>query len=318
MTTVAAVTLVAAVAAFVSYRHMRGVAVGHGEDSMTAAVLPFSVDGLIVAASMTMLADRRAGRRRSGLSYALLTLGACASLAANVLHAEPTLTARVIAAWPPLALLGSYELLMRQIHPTDPAARRQARAFTGVQAPHRADAGGSGIPNPRAEQSTVERSPLFLAPAPVPTPAPTDAIDLADLADLADITDSADLADLIELPGGHRAGMHEVGAEDAEDTADLPDTAAQSSGPQSPGLDATGKRDAIIHALEQTGGSASHASALLAARGISVSKSWVYQVRKETHFADVDTGPLAVPLRHPVRLGRGLGRGLTPDLPRGS
>ncbi len=117
------VVAVAVVAAFVSYRHMRGVAMAHGEDPMTAAVLPFSVDGLIVAASMAMLAERRAGRNRSWLSYVLLALGACASLLANVLHAEPTFTARIIAGWPPLALLGSYELLMRQIHPT---ARRSA------------------------------------------------------------------------------------------------------------------------------------------------------------------------------------------------
>ncbi|WP_250285943.1 DUF2637 domain-containing protein, partial [Frankia sp. CiP1_Cm_nod2] len=115
-TTIVAVVAVAAVAAFVSYRHMRGVALEQGEDRLAATVIPFSVDGLIVAASMTMLRDRRAGRPRSWLSYTLLTLGACASLAANVMHAEPTLAARIIAGWPPLALLGSYELLMRQIH----------------------------------------------------------------------------------------------------------------------------------------------------------------------------------------------------------
>ncbi|MDT3446429.1 DUF2637 domain-containing protein [Pseudofrankia sp. BMG5.37] len=118
LATVAAVLTVAGIAAAVSYRHMRGVALGHGEDHVAAAIIPVSVDGLIVAASMTLLADSRAGRRRSWLPYALLILGSAASLAANVMHAEPDLAARVIAAWPPVALIGGYELLMSQIRAT--------------------------------------------------------------------------------------------------------------------------------------------------------------------------------------------------------
>ncbi|SBW23119.1 hypothetical protein FDG2_3596 [Candidatus Protofrankia californiensis] len=54
-------------------------------------------------------------------------------------------------------------------------------------------------------------------------------------------------------------------------------------------LDAAGKRDAIVRALEQTGGAATEAVALLAAQGVKVSRSWVYQVRKDTHHGDVDT-----------------------------
>ncbi|WP_238438619.1 DUF2637 domain-containing protein, partial [Frankia nepalensis] len=118
LATVASVLAVAGIAATVSYRHMRGVALEHGEDPIAAAIIPISVDGLIVAASLTLLADSRAGRRRTWLPYTLLVLGSAASLAANVMHAEPTLAARVIAAWPPLALIGAYELLMRQIRAT--------------------------------------------------------------------------------------------------------------------------------------------------------------------------------------------------------
>lgn len=36
-------------------------------------------------------------------------------LAANVAAAEPSVIARVITAWPSFALIGSYELLMRQV-----------------------------------------------------------------------------------------------------------------------------------------------------------------------------------------------------------
>jgi len=146
--TVAAVLTVAGIAAVVSYRHMRGVALDHGEDPIAAAIIPISVDGLIVAASMALLADSRAGRRRTWLPYLLLALGSAASLAANVMHAQPDLAARVIAAWPSAALIGSYELLMGQIRattrrvPTDRARRfpthhsPQARAERGL-----ADAG---------------------------------------------------------------------------------------------------------------------------------------------------------------------------------
>lgn len=42
-----------------------------------------------------------------------LTLGVAASIAANVLHAEPTIKARVISAWAPVALLVTIELIAR-------------------------------------------------------------------------------------------------------------------------------------------------------------------------------------------------------------
>ncbi|MCZ7421172.1 DUF2637 domain-containing protein [Verrucosispora sp. WMMA2121] len=44
---------------------------------------------------------------------AVLALGVAASIAANVLHARPNLISQVIAAWPPLALLLTVELISR-------------------------------------------------------------------------------------------------------------------------------------------------------------------------------------------------------------
>ncbi|WP_338044195.1 DUF2637 domain-containing protein [Micromonospora tulbaghiae] len=43
----------------------------------------------------------------------MLTLGVAASIAANVLHARPNLISQLIAAWPPLALLLTVELISR-------------------------------------------------------------------------------------------------------------------------------------------------------------------------------------------------------------
>jgi len=111
--TTAAVVAVAGVAAIASYEHMRALASVAGE-SWRAWLLPISVDGLAVAASMTMLVRRRAGQRAGLLPWAALLFGLGASLAANVAAAEPTVVGRLVAAWPPVGLLLSYELLMQQ------------------------------------------------------------------------------------------------------------------------------------------------------------------------------------------------------------
>jgi hypothetical protein len=121
--TTAAVLSVALVAAVASYEHMRALAETAGE-GWRSWLLPISVDGLAVAASMTMLVRRRAGEKSGALAWTALLLGLGASLAANVAAAEPTVVGRLVAAWPPVGLLLSYELLLQQI---------KARGGAGVQ-----------------------------------------------------------------------------------------------------------------------------------------------------------------------------------------
>jgi hypothetical protein len=108
-----AVLAVAGVAAVASYEHMRALAEMAGE-GWRAWLLPVSVDGLAVAASMTMLVRRRAADRAGMLPWVALLLGLGASLAANVAAAEPTVVGRLVAAWPPVGLLLSYELFLQQ------------------------------------------------------------------------------------------------------------------------------------------------------------------------------------------------------------
>jgi Protein of unknown function (DUF2637) len=55
------VALLALIAGTVSYMHM--LVARHGQLGWVAALTPFSVDGMIVAASTTLLADSRTGRR---------------------------------------------------------------------------------------------------------------------------------------------------------------------------------------------------------------------------------------------------------------
>ena len=114
-TTIGCVGLLALIAGTVSYLHMHLLVARHGQPGWVAALTPFSVDGMIVAALTTLLAESRSGRRGGVLSWALLVAGSIASLAANVAVAEPTLIGRVIAAWPSFALTASYELLTRQV-----------------------------------------------------------------------------------------------------------------------------------------------------------------------------------------------------------
>lgn len=110
--------MLALIAGTVSYLHMHALVALHGQPGWVAALTPLSVDGMIVAASTTLLADSRSGQRGGVLPWALLVIGSMASLAANVAVAEPTMAGRVIAAWPSFALIGSYELLMRQVRHT--------------------------------------------------------------------------------------------------------------------------------------------------------------------------------------------------------
>jgi hypothetical protein len=159
-TTTASVLLLAGIAAVVSYGHMHMLTVVHGESAWTAALIPLSVDGMIVASSMTLLADSRAGRSGGVLPWALLAAGSAASLAANVAAAEPTAYGRVIAAWPSFALIGAYELLMRQI---------RSQATTADHAAVRAATAGSD-PTPPAGDHQSPTRPVLSSSGPVNWP----------------------------------------------------------------------------------------------------------------------------------------------------
>jgi hypothetical protein len=157
-TTTGCVALLALIAGTVSYLHMHTLVAAHGQPGWVAVLTPLSVDGMIVAASTTLLADSRSGGRGGVLPWALLVAGSLASLAANVAVAEPSAMGRVIAAWPSLALIAAYELLMRQVRRAADAgtsprpARRSRRRVTDTAPPGDADpaagrrAGGSAGP----------------------------------------------------------------------------------------------------------------------------------------------------------------------------
>jgi hypothetical protein len=126
--TALAVVGVAAVAAVVSYEHASDLARGHGESGWTGLLIPLTVDGLIYASSMVMLDSARRGVRVPVLARWLLGLGIIATLAANVAHGlGHGVIGAAVGAWPAVALVGSYELLMMVIR------GGQMPAFTPIE-----------------------------------------------------------------------------------------------------------------------------------------------------------------------------------------
>lgn len=121
--TAAAVIGVAVVAAVVSYEHAYALVRAHGEAGWTAHLIPLTVDGLIWASSMVMLDSARRGASVPLLARWLLGLGIAATLAANVAHGlgHGPIGAGV-GAWPAVALVGSYELLMMIVRGTQQAS----------------------------------------------------------------------------------------------------------------------------------------------------------------------------------------------------
>ncbi|WP_159942650.1 MULTISPECIES: DUF2637 domain-containing protein [unclassified Nocardiopsis] len=104
---------VAVIAAIVSYRHAYAVVTDYGESGITAMMIPLTIDGLVYAASMVILHSARANTKTPWLAWLLLWVGIAATLAANVAHGwRNGLVGSIVAAWPAVALVGCYEMLM--------------------------------------------------------------------------------------------------------------------------------------------------------------------------------------------------------------
>src|ERR1019366_7592661 len=98
----------------------------HGETGLTARLLPFTVDGLILAASMLILDASRRHHRVPPLARWCLGSGIAATIGANLAHGlghglghGPI--GALVSAWPALALAGSCELLMTLIRTGPPS-----------------------------------------------------------------------------------------------------------------------------------------------------------------------------------------------------
>jgi hypothetical protein len=137
LSTIIVVVLVAVGAAFVSYRHAYDLVHTHGESGPSAAIGPATVDGLIYAAGMVLLSAARRRVRAPRLAYAGLWLGIAATIGANVAHGlghGPI--GALVSAWPAVALIISYELLMRLIRSRRDAAPLEEPSAIETPCPH--------------------------------------------------------------------------------------------------------------------------------------------------------------------------------------
>ena len=135
--TAAVVTAVAAFAAVVSYSHVYDLGRLHGQSGTAARLLPLSVDGLILVASLVLLHEARNGRPAPALARWMLWLGVSATLAANALYGLAWGVLGVaLSAWPGAAFVGSVELLMGMVRRTRSAHPEPALTSSAAQVAH--------------------------------------------------------------------------------------------------------------------------------------------------------------------------------------
>jgi len=156
ITTALAVAGVAAVAAIISYRHAYELVSTHGETGLTARLIPFTVDGLILAASMLTLDASRRNQPVPPLARWCLGAGIVATVGANLAHGlghGPI--GALVSAWPALALAGSFEMLMTLIRTGKAAAAEPAPAALVRQS---ADRIGADVPAAVAQAPDMEQT----------------------------------------------------------------------------------------------------------------------------------------------------------------
>jgi hypothetical protein len=155
ITTAASVATVAAVAAVISYRHAYELVRTHGETGVTARLVPFTVDGLILAASMLILDANRRRQPVPPLARWCLGAGILATIGANLAHGLGLGPIGVlVSAWPALALAGSFELLMTLIRTESQAG---AMLATPVHASHPLPVADDDAPPALTKAPSVEQ-----------------------------------------------------------------------------------------------------------------------------------------------------------------
>jgi hypothetical protein len=179
---------VALIAAWSSWYHMAHLAARYGERPEVAYALPFSVDGMLIVTSIVMVDDKRRHSSVRPVARFAFVVGVIASVAANIAGADPTLGARGIAAWPPIALLLIVEMLARPpatAATAHAAATPTARQSIGLPMPAQVPAQGEvplqgqvpappwrDVPPGSRLPRTVAQLPADVPPREPPQPVP--------------------------------------------------------------------------------------------------------------------------------------------------
>jgi Protein of unknown function (DUF2637) len=114
-----AVLFVAAIAATVSFIHIRALAVTRGQTQLAAVLLPFSIDGTVVASSLVLLRAARHQMAAPWLAQVMLLSSVVATLAANVTYgAASGVIGALISGWPAYAFIGCAEMAIMMVRRT--------------------------------------------------------------------------------------------------------------------------------------------------------------------------------------------------------
>jgi hypothetical protein len=156
-TGIATTVLIAAGAFILSFASLTDLASRSGINPALAWIWPIIVDGLIVAATVAIVALAGHDRRTLAYPWFLLGLGALVSTAANSVHAiisvdqnhggVPPVVSAIVAAMPPLVLLAITHLTVILVQKAAPA------------------------PAPKRKSARQAPAPRKETPAPVPVPA---------------------------------------------------------------------------------------------------------------------------------------------------
>lgn len=129
----ASTSVVGVIAAYVSWWHMHDLVQAAGERHGAPLIIPFSVDGMMLVATSTMIEDRRAGRQVRRAAWVALAVGMAVSLAANTSSASGHgVLGRLVAAWPAVALALVIELVARRGR-KDTAAKADTSVLTDAE-----------------------------------------------------------------------------------------------------------------------------------------------------------------------------------------
>jgi hypothetical protein len=145
--TAAAVLVVAAIAAVVSYLHIAKLALTYGQEPVAAYLLPLSIDGVVATSSLVMLRAARAGVSSPWLARTGLGLSVAATLAANIASGlGHGWHGALLAGWPAIGFVLSAETAISM------SRRRPARHSTGADAP-------AATTPARQPKTTTKRAP---------------------------------------------------------------------------------------------------------------------------------------------------------------
>jgi hypothetical protein len=108
--------VVTVIAIAVSYGHLWDLAKDNGEKGAAAAVLPVTVDGLILATSLVIVNAARNRSRPPVLAWFMLLAGIGATLAGNIAHGlAHGWSGSLVAGWPAVVAAGCFHLVIGEI-----------------------------------------------------------------------------------------------------------------------------------------------------------------------------------------------------------